>query len=83
MRDFMDTLRASGIGTGGPAAMNQRDIGSITLWVLGVNLCAEAFNILTKKRICVCVVPGVIPGNLHVITQFANPLFVVQCYPVF
>jgi uncharacterized protein YaiI (UPF0178 family) len=26
MRDFMDTLRASGINTGGPAAMNARDI---------------------------------------------------------
>ncbi len=26
MRDFMDTLRASGIDTGGPAALNQRDI---------------------------------------------------------
>ena len=26
MRDFMDTLRASGIDTGGLAAMNQRDI---------------------------------------------------------
>jgi hypothetical protein len=25
MRDFMDTLRASGINTGGPAAINQRD----------------------------------------------------------
>ncbi|ACS86975.1 YaiI/YqxD family protein [Musicola paradisiaca] len=25
MRDFMDTLRASGIQTGGPAALNQRD----------------------------------------------------------
>ncbi|HET6629542.1 MAG TPA: YaiI/YqxD family protein, partial [Woeseiaceae bacterium] len=25
MRDFMDTLRASGINTGGPAAMSQRD----------------------------------------------------------
>jgi len=26
MRDFMDTLRASGIDTGGPAALNSRDI---------------------------------------------------------
>lgn len=26
MRDFMDTLRASGISTGGPAALNTRDI---------------------------------------------------------
>lgn len=26
MRDFMDTLRASGINTGGPAALNARDI---------------------------------------------------------
>ena len=26
MRDFMDTLRASGINTGGPAAINQSDI---------------------------------------------------------
>lgn len=26
MRDFMDSLRASGIDTGGPAALNQRDI---------------------------------------------------------
>lgn len=26
MRDFMDTLRASGISTGGPAALNARDI---------------------------------------------------------
>ena len=26
MRDFMDCLRASGIDTGGPAALNQRDI---------------------------------------------------------
>ena len=26
MRDFMDTLRASGIDTGGPAALNARDI---------------------------------------------------------
>ncbi|MGL5007916.1 MAG: YaiI/YqxD family protein [Plesiomonas sp.] len=25
MRDFMDTLRSSGIQTGGPAALNQRD----------------------------------------------------------
>lgn len=25
MRDFMDTLRASGIQTGGPASLNQRD----------------------------------------------------------
>jgi len=25
MRDFMDTMRASGIQTGGPATMNQRD----------------------------------------------------------
>lgn len=25
MRDFMDTLRASGINTGGPPALNQRD----------------------------------------------------------
>ncbi len=25
MRDFMDTMRASGIQTGGPAALNQRD----------------------------------------------------------
>jgi uncharacterized protein YaiI (UPF0178 family) len=25
MRDFMDTLRASGINTGGPAALSQRD----------------------------------------------------------
>jgi uncharacterized protein YaiI (UPF0178 family) len=25
MRDFMDTLRASGINTGGPSAINQRD----------------------------------------------------------
>ncbi|QDX31196.1 YaiI/YqxD family protein [Dickeya poaceiphila] len=25
MRDFMDTLRASGVQTGGPAALNQRD----------------------------------------------------------
>lgn len=25
MRDFMDTLRASGVNTGGPAAINQRD----------------------------------------------------------
>jgi hypothetical protein len=25
MRDFMETLRASGIDTGGPAALNQRD----------------------------------------------------------
>ena len=25
MRDFMDTLRASGIQTGGPNALNQRD----------------------------------------------------------
>ena len=25
MRDFMDTLRASGINTGGPAALNQND----------------------------------------------------------
>jgi uncharacterized protein YaiI (UPF0178 family) len=25
MRDFMDTLRASGVTTGGPAAINQRD----------------------------------------------------------
>jgi hypothetical protein len=25
MRDFMDTLRASGINTGGPAALNQSD----------------------------------------------------------
>ncbi len=25
MRDFMDTLRASGVETGGPAALNQRD----------------------------------------------------------
>jgi len=28
MRDFMDTLRASGIDTGGPAALNARDIQS-------------------------------------------------------
>ena len=26
MRDFMDTLRASGIDTGGPSALNSRDI---------------------------------------------------------
>lgn len=26
MRDFMDTLRASGINTGGPSALNARDI---------------------------------------------------------
>jgi len=26
MRDFMDTLRASGINTGGPSALNSRDI---------------------------------------------------------
>ncbi len=26
MRDFMDTLRASGIDTGGPAALNAKDI---------------------------------------------------------
>jgi len=26
MRDFMDTLRASGVNTGGPAAFNARDI---------------------------------------------------------
>ncbi len=26
MRDFMDTLRSSGIDTGGPAALNSRDI---------------------------------------------------------
>jgi uncharacterized protein YaiI (UPF0178 family) len=26
MRDFMDTLRASGIDTGGPAAINSRDV---------------------------------------------------------
>lgn len=26
MRDFMDTLRASGINTGGPSALNPRDI---------------------------------------------------------
>jgi uncharacterized protein YaiI (UPF0178 family) len=26
MRDFMDSLRTSGINTGGPAAMNTRDI---------------------------------------------------------
>ena len=26
MRDFMDTLRASGVNTGGPAALNARDI---------------------------------------------------------
>jgi uncharacterized protein YaiI (UPF0178 family) len=25
MRDFMDTLRASGVNTGGPPAINQRD----------------------------------------------------------
>jgi uncharacterized protein YaiI (UPF0178 family) len=25
MRDFMETLRASGVDTGGPAALNQRD----------------------------------------------------------
>lgn len=25
MRDFMDTLRASGVDTGGPSALNQRD----------------------------------------------------------
>jgi uncharacterized protein YaiI (UPF0178 family) len=25
MRDFMDTLRASGVNTGGPAAISQRD----------------------------------------------------------
>lgn len=25
MRDFMDTLRSSGVDTGGPAALNQRD----------------------------------------------------------
>ncbi|MBD2810521.1 YaiI/YqxD family protein [Xenorhabdus sp. Vera] len=25
MRDFMDTMRASGVQTGGPAALNQRD----------------------------------------------------------
>lgn len=28
IRDFMDTMRASGIHTGGPAAMNQADIKS-------------------------------------------------------
>jgi len=28
IRDFMDTLRASGVQTGGPAAMNQADIKS-------------------------------------------------------
>jgi len=26
MRDFMDTLRSSGIGTGGPSTLNSRDI---------------------------------------------------------
>lgn len=26
MRDFMDTLRSSGIDTGGPSALNSRDI---------------------------------------------------------
>ena len=26
MRDFMDTLRGSGIDTGGPSALNSRDI---------------------------------------------------------
>jgi hypothetical protein len=25
MRDFMDTMRASGVNTGGPAALNQAD----------------------------------------------------------
>ena len=25
MRDFMDTMRASGVDTGGPPALNQRD----------------------------------------------------------
>jgi uncharacterized protein YaiI (UPF0178 family) len=25
MRDFMDTMRASGVQTGGPATLNQRD----------------------------------------------------------
>ncbi|MFO1417861.1 MAG: YaiI/YqxD family protein [Methylotetracoccus sp.] len=28
MRDFMDTLRSSGIQTGGPAALSQRDVQS-------------------------------------------------------
>ena len=28
MRDFMDTLRSSGIDTGGPAALNSRDVQS-------------------------------------------------------
>jgi uncharacterized protein YaiI (UPF0178 family) len=26
MRDFMESLRSSGIGTGGPSALNSRDI---------------------------------------------------------
>lgn len=38
MRDFMDTLRASGIQTGGPAAFNQRDrqtfAGELDRWLV-------------------------------------------------
>ena len=38
MRDFMDTLRASGVQTGGPATLNQRDrqqfAGELDKWLL-------------------------------------------------
>ncbi|BDH46864.1 UPF0178 protein [Salmonella enterica subsp. enterica serovar Choleraesuis] len=40
MRDFMDTMRASGVQTGGPAALNQRDrqlfANQLDIWLQSV-----------------------------------------------
>ena len=46
MRDFMDTMRASGIQTGGPAALNQRDrqlfANELDKWFLQLRKCTPS-----------------------------------------
>ena len=90
MRDFMETLRASGVQTGGPDSLSQRDrqqfAAELEKWLLAVKLSPGlnpaiviAAKIIVAKAGVEVVVPGIVGKELIVPWRNGSSPAVVSC----